>query len=82
MQVWAWVDMPSSSFDFNTCDPDIGDNHNFYNEYYEKGTNFLDLMNYPGKYIDYGDWIVEEPFSVESREATFDIELGYKYEEE
>jgi hypothetical protein len=82
MQLWGWIDMPSPSFEFNTCDPSVGDTVNYYNEFYDLGTNVIDLLNYPGKYIDSGDWIVEEPFVVNNADGEFELELGYKYEDE
>ena len=82
MQIWGWMDMPSASFEFNTCDPSVGDNLNYYAESYDLGTNAVDLLNYPGKYIDFGDWIVQEAVTVTDPTAEFEIELGYHYVEE
>jgi hypothetical protein len=82
MKVWGWIDMPSTTFDFNTCDPGIGDQLNFYDEFYPMGTNVFDLLNYPGKYIDFGDWVSQEGATVNDSEKEFELELGYKYAEE
>ena len=46
MQVWGWVDMPDEFFDFSTCDPNNGDMVTYYNERYDLGTNYLDILNY------------------------------------
>ena len=59
MKIWGWVDMPSTSYEFSTCDPTVGDQVNYYAESYSLGTNAIDVLNYPGKYIDFGDWVVQ-----------------------
>lgn len=82
MQIWGWVDMPSPSFEFNTCDPSVGDNLNYYAESYDLGTNGVDVLNYPGKYIDFGDWIVQDPFTVTDPAAEFELEVGFHYVDE
>jgi len=82
MQVWGWIDMPSPSFEFNTCDPSVGDNVNYYNENYDLGTNAIDVLNYPGKYIDFGDWVAQTPFTVTDPTVNFELELGFHYVDE
>ena len=39
----------------------LGDQVNYYAESYSLGTNAIDVLNYPGKYIDFGDWVVQTP---------------------
>jgi len=82
MQIWGWMDMPSTSFDFATCNPDVGQVHNYYNENYDRGANAMDLLNYPGKYIDSGDLIVNEAATINSETDGFEITLGYRHDEE
>ena len=82
MQIWGWIDMPSPSFEFNTCDPSVGDTVNYYNEFYDLGTNAIDVLNYPGKYIDFGDWVVQTPYTVNDPNQPFELELGFQYVEE
>jgi hypothetical protein len=82
MQVWGWIDMPSPSFEFNTCDPSVGDTVNYYNESYDLGTNAIDVLNYPGKYIDFGDWIAQTPFTITDPSEPFELELGFHYVDE
>ena len=82
MKIWGWIDMPSPSFEFNTCDPSVGDNLNYYAEAYDLGTNGIDVLNYPGKYIDFGDWVVQTPFTVTDPTAEFEIEVGFHYVDE
>ena len=31
------------TFDFATCNPDVGQEHNYYNEAYSRGANAMDL---------------------------------------
>lgn len=82
MQVWAWVDMPSPSFEFNTCAAGVGQTQSYYNEYYQVGTNAIDVINFPGKYIDEGDWISQTPATITSVNDEFELEIGYHYVEE
>jgi hypothetical protein len=82
MKVWGWMDMPSPSFDFNTCDPGVGDNINYYNENYDLGTNAIDVLNYPGKYIDFGDWVAQTPVEITDPLQPFELELGFHYVDE
>lgn len=82
MQVWAWVDMPSASFEFNTCTAGVGETQNYYNEFYQVGTNSIDVLNFPGKYIDSGDWVTQEPATINSVNDEFELEIGYNYVEE
>jgi hypothetical protein len=81
MSIWGWMDSPSSTFDFSTCDSSVGDIANYYDEYYEMGTNSMDLLNFPGKYISFGDWI-SEGTTITDPDNVFELELGYKYVEE
>jgi hypothetical protein len=82
MQVWAWVDMPSPSFEFNTCTAGVGETQNYYNEFYQVGTNSIDVLNFPGKYIDSGDWVTQEPATINKVGDEFELEIGYHYVEE
>lgn len=82
MQIWGWVDMPSVSFEFNTCDVSVGENINYYAENYTVGTNVIDALNYPGKYIDFGDWVVQTPVTVTDPTQKFELEIGFHYQEE
>ena len=79
MQVWGWVDMPDEFFDFSTCDPNNGDMVTYYNERYDLGTNYLDILNYPGQYIDDGDWVAGEGVPINSESDTFDLIIGEQF---
>lgn len=79
--VWGFADMPSASFTFSTCDVDGGAYHYYYEEAYYKGSNYRDVLNFPGLYITAGDLISDEPIVVDDPEQEFVLELGYKYED-
>ena len=79
MTIWGWVDMPSITFDFNTCNPTQGAQVSYYDQRYQLGTNYQDLLNFPGKYIDNGDWVSQEGVIIEDPLSTFELEIGYHY---
>jgi hypothetical protein len=82
MSVWGWVDMPSQTYEFASCDPTVGQRQQYYDQNIDLGTNFLDLLNYPGNYIDSGDWVVEEPAIITDPEEEFTLEIGFHYVDE
>ena len=82
MKVWGWVDMPSPSYEYSTCDPTVGDTVNYYAESYDLGTNAIDVLNYPGKYIDYGDWVVQVPAVITDPNVDFELVVDFHYVEE
>jgi hypothetical protein len=82
MAIWGWVDMPSRTYEYSTCDSSNGEQFSYYNEFYEKGTNYIDVLNFPGNYIDPGDWIVQDPVLVSDPDADFDLEIGFNYVDE
>lgn len=79
VSVWGWVDMPSPAFGFSTCDDSQGAYQYNYDEQYYKGTNFTDVLNFPGKYIGDGDLISWEAAVIDDPEKDFVLELGYKH---
>ena len=82
MKIWGWVDMPSTSYEFSTCDPTVGDQVNYYAERYSLGTNAIDVLNYPGKYIDFGDWVVQTPAEITDPNVDFELVVDFHYVEE
>ena len=82
MVVWGWIDMPSVTFDFNTCNSEQGATVSYYDQRYETGTNYADVLNFPGKYIDNGDWVSQEGAIITNTDDEFDLEIGYQYVEE
>ena len=80
MELWGWVDMPSARYNFASCNESEGDMHYRYTEQFYKGSSYPDLLNFPGLYIDEGDWVVDEPYTVDSSDDEFVIDFTYKYE--
>lgn len=78
--VWGWVDMPSRTFDFNTCNPAFGDLINYYDENFTTGTNQINVLNEPGTYIDEGDWVVLEPAIIDDPSKAFEIVMEYRHD--
>jgi hypothetical protein len=81
MQLWGWVDMPSAKFDFVTCDEGDGRFFNRYSEQYYLGTSYPDVLNYPGLYIDDGDWVVNDAPTITNPDKDFELILDFKYED-
>jgi hypothetical protein len=85
MKLWGWVDMPSPKFKFVTCDEAAGDYFYEYSEQYYQGASFPDVLNYPGLYIDDGDWVVDNAPSVTVKKNgsvdDFELTLDFKYED-
>ena len=79
MSVWGWIDMPSVTFDFNTCNATQGAQVNYYDQRYELGTNYQDLLNFPGKYIDNGDWVSQRASIITDPQTDFELEIGFQY---
>lgn len=81
MSIWGWADMPSKSFNFSTCDTSAGWTYNRYSEDFQTGSTFTDLLNHPATYIDNGDWVADDPPTIQSADDEFVLELGFKYED-
>lgn len=81
MHIWGFADMPSTTFSFDTCNPSDGAYHSNYDERYYKGTNYRDVLNYPGYYISEGDLVSAESVEITEEGAEFELTLGYKHEE-
>ena len=82
MALWGWMDMPSKTNTFLTCDDTDGWYYSRYAENYYTGTSHYDVLNYPSLYIDLGDWVVTEPYIVTDPDADFVLELEYQYVDE
>jgi hypothetical protein len=77
-QVWGWVDMPSRTYNFASCDKDGGDYFYYYDEEYNTGSNHMDVLNYPGLYIDDGDYVASDAPMLTSEDSTFELVLGVR----
>jgi hypothetical protein len=83
MVVWGWMDSPDTSFGFDSCV--IGENgqtHSYYDEIYDRGTNFDDILNHASEHIGGGDWVASEIPTLSSPDDDFEVVLGFKYEGE
>ena len=85
MALWGWVDMPSPKFEFVTCDSAAGDYFYRYSEQYYQGASYPDVLNYPGLYIDDGDWVVNNaPTITVNKDGSvddFELTLDFKFED-
>jgi len=81
LSLWGWVDMPSYTFNFATCDPNGGLKYTRYSEDFYEGANQAGLLNYPSTFIDSGDWVVEDAPVITNPDDDFVLELGYHYVE-
>jgi hypothetical protein len=69
MQIWGYIDNPSQDFSFSTCNDDIyGNARNDYNLYFTAGGHHRDVLNYPSLYINDGDYVVRDAFTMTSKD--------------
>jgi len=80
--VWGWMDAPSRTFDFSTCDAEstLGWQVFYYDEQYLTGQVPIDLLNFPSKYIFQGDVVVQDPPVITDPEKDFTVEIDFRYE--
>ena len=79
MELWGWVDMPSEQYSFTTCDTAAGSSYYRYTEQFMEGSSYPDLLNFPGIYIDEGDWIAE-PVVLADPDDKFTIDFNFHFE--
>ena len=79
MELWGWTDMPSARYNFASCNPEAGDSYYRYTEQFMKGSSYPDLLNFPGIYIDEGDWVAE-PVEITDADEEFVIDLTHLVE--
>ncbi len=79
MELWGWVDMPSVRYNFTTCDSDAGTQYRRYTEQFMEGSSYPDLLNYPGIYIDEGDWVAE-PVVLSDADEKFTVDFNFQFE--
>lgn len=82
VNVWGWVDTPSTSFNFDTCSDaeELSWQMFYYDEQYFTGSHPLDLLNFPNKNIKPGDYMVEDPYVLSKAGENFEIEMSYVME--
>lgn len=79
--VWGWMDSPSRSYNFASCDTTLwGWNIFYYDQQYNTGATEAGILNAPANFIDRGDWIADEGDALKSPEDNFEVTLGFKYE--
>jgi hypothetical protein len=79
--VWGWMDSPSRSYKFASCDTSLwGWNQFYYAEQYNTGATEAGLLNSPANYIDRGDWIAAEGDLLNKPTDNFEVTLGFHYE--
>ena len=76
--LWGWMDSPSeTSYKFSTCDPSTGYQHNEYNEQFQGGRAWRDLLNRPSDVITDGDWVSGTPHVYTSIDDTVEMRLDF-----
>jgi hypothetical protein len=56
--LWGWMDAPSqSTFRYTTCDPENGFTVNEYNQEFDGGRQYRELLNFPSLYLGAGDFV-------------------------
>jgi hypothetical protein len=79
--LWGWMDAPSTtSYQYNTCNPEIGFLNNWYNSNFYGGASYLDTLNFPSSYITDGDWTAKEGYVWKDIYAEPDIYLDFLVE--
>lgn len=79
--VWGWMDTPSRSYNYASCNTDTwGWNLFYYDQDYRTGATEAGILNTPDNFIDLGDWISSESPTLKNPEDLFEITLGLHYE--
>jgi len=79
MALWGWMDMPSARYNYASCNTEAGASYYRYTEQFLKGSSFPELLNFPGNYIDAGDWVAE-PVLVSDPDKKFTIDFNFHFE--
>lgn len=79
--LWGWMDKPSFSYTFGTCNAGLGNGVFYYelDQNFETGAGFQNLLGYPAQYIEPGDYISNEGFIVDDPNKEFTLELGFEH---
>lgn len=76
--LWGWMDAPSESFRFSTCNPEEGYYQTEYNAEYYAGVQYDILLNRPAQFISGGDYVSSEGFVFGSPDDSPTLTLDYK----
>lgn len=61
--LWGWMDTPANqTYTYKTCDTTEGFQQQVYNVSFQGGRVFPDVLNFPTKYIEAGDYVASEAF--------------------
>lgn len=94
MVLWGFMDAPELKVDqvavngaFTTCEPANGREVDKYNEEYYEGRSHYDILNFPNKYLQYGDWVADGEAVVHfdselNQTGDVVVNLNYDYEAE
>jgi hypothetical protein len=81
---WGWMDAPSQSFNFGSCDANqdaqAGWQVFYYDEQYYTGQVPVNLLNFPSRYIQLGDLIVEDAPEITDPTKEVTVDITFKYE--
>jgi hypothetical protein len=77
MMAWAFMDSPSTvRYNFTTCDTTNGYFEGTYNNNYNVGLQFSDVLNRPSTYLIDGDWVSTEGYVWDDPQAEAQIVVG------
>lgn len=63
MQLWGWMDTPANkTYKYKTCDTTEGFAQQIYNVSFQGGRVYPDVLNFPTKYIESGDYVASGGF--------------------
>src|SRR5690606_18604214 len=76
--LWGFMDAPSpDSYIYSTCESGEGLLMQVYNQDFNGGRSFPDVLNFPSSYITAGDVVSSEPFVWSNVEDTPDFYLDF-----
>ena len=94
MSLWGFMDAPELNFPpneingaFTTCEPGSGREVDKYTEEFFEGRSQYDVLNFPSKYVQYGDWVSDAEAVVQFDEKLNQtgevvVNLNFNYEAE
>lgn len=82
MQIWGWVDQLDTRFrSYSSCNETFDGNTSYeYNLDFDAGGAYGDILNYPWLYIQEGDWVVSNAFTMQTPDDQPELVLDFHYE--
>lgn len=78
-KLWGWMDAPgAANGQIRTCDPSQGFNDTEYANNFRGGRPYRDLLNFPNRYIQTGDWVASQPHEYERWDDEVVLRLDYE----